>query len=458
MYLDNQIDLKADDVVIGLDVSAGRYDAYVQIGRFNGDWREFYYTDEFWKAHFSSEISIPGVVRIQKYNPKMVILEPTGPYSKFLVSQFEQREIPYLLVNQTQVKETRKAFGGTDNKDDAYDALLMVAVFQTQFIQNYNWRYWLEDRPDIIKEMRTILLDINSAIKKGSAARNAAKQRFARGEWIGKAKIKSRRYDGELDPDMPPAFWAWVANWLPTGKWKLRKGDITKWENAYAKALEDGSATGISDETRDLAYTICLMHASEARLERRLLPVLGNPIFAPYHRVFNRFRFGARTRAWILVRIFPFSKFLENGKPIINYTMGTEKKDPLHKTKKNRTLRRFRQSLGLGNIERQSGSSIKGKSKAKGSGQARSLIWLFVNNSFEKAMDKSGKFNRNPGGTPILDTILEYWLNRAYQVLPNGELKKVEGKDRYAALAATMRRVAGLLYSELLKELADSTD
>ena len=31
-------------------------------------------------------------------------------------------------------------------------------------------------------------------------------------------------------------------------------------------------------------------------------------------------------------------------------------------------------------------------------------------------------------------------------------------QDRYAAIAATMRRVAGLLYSEMLKELADSVD
>ena len=197
------------------------------------------------------------------------------------------------------------------------------------------------------------------------------------------------------------------------------------------------------------------MHSSEARLEQRLLPLLANPIFKPYHRVFNKFHFGSRTRAWIPIGIFPFSKFLKDGKPIIDYTMGAEKKDPKHLTKKNRTLRRFRQSLGLGNIERQSGKTIKGKSKAKGSGQARSAIWLFVNNQFEKAMDKEGRFNRKPGGTPILDTILEYWMSRAYTVLPNGKLMKVEGKERNAALAATMRRVAGLLYSELLNELSD---
>ena len=89
-----------------------------------------------------------------------------------------------------------------------------------------------------------------------------------------------------------------------------------------------------------------------------LLPLLANPVFALYHRVFDRFRFGDRTRAWILVRIFPFSKFLKDGKPIIDYTIGTQRKDPSHKTKKNRTLRRFRQSLGLGNIERQSGTEF----------------------------------------------------------------------------------------------------
>lgn len=455
MNLDNEITIQPDDVIIGIDVSAGRYDAYVQIGRFRGDWRGFYESPAFWQCHFSEAISIAGVDRIQEHNPKIVILEPTGPYSKFLVSQFESRGIPYLLVNQTQVKETRKAFGGTDNKDDAYDALLMVAVYQTQFIDNYNWRYWLEDRPEIIKEMRQILLDIQSANKKKVAAINAAKQRFARGEWIDKAKIDSDRKDGELDPDKPPAFWAWVADWVPTGKWKVRKGDNTNWTNEYNEAMQSGSATGISDETRELAYVICLMHSSEARLEERLLKLLADPLFVPYHRVFSKFMFGHRSRAWILVRIFPFSKYLENGKPIIDYTMGQEKKNPKHLTKKNRTLRRFRQALGLGEVVRKSGTSVNSKSKAKGSGMARSIFWLYVNNKFEMSLTNDGKFNKKFVETPTVRRILEYWLNRAYKLLPDGSLQKLQGKPLYAARGATMRKVAAMVYSELLKELSD---
>jgi hypothetical protein len=455
MNLDNEITIQPDDVIIGLDISAGRYDAYIQIGRFRGDWRGFYESPVFWQCHFSETISIVGVDRLQEYNPKIIILEPTGPYSKFIVSQFKERNIPYLLVNQTQVKETRKAFGGTDNKDDAYDALLMVAVYQTQFVDNYNWRYWLEDRPEIIKEMRQILLDIQSANKKKTAAINAAKQRFARGEWIDKAKIDSDRTDGELDPDKPPAFWSWVANWIPTGKWKNRKGDLTRWSNEYAEALKLGSAIGISEETRELAYTICLMHSSEARLEQRLLKLLADPLFIPYHRVFSKFMFGQRSRAWILVRIFPFSKYLNEGKPIIDYTMGQKKKDPKHLTKKNRTLRRFRQALGLGEVVKKSGTSVNSKSKAKGSGMARAIMWLYVNNKFEMSLDDNGKFHRRFVETPTVRQILEYWLNRAYEIQADGSLKKFNGKALYTARGATMRKVATMVYSELLKELAD---
>ncbi|KOR33732.1 MULTISPECIES: hypothetical protein [Planktothricoides] len=105
----------------------------------------------------------------------------------------------------------------------------------------------------------------------------------------------------------------------------------------YNEALEFGSATGISDETRELAYIICLMHSSEARLEERLLKLLADPLFVPYHRVFSKCMFGHRSRAWILIRIFPFSKYLKDGKPIIDYTIGQEKKDPKHLTKKNRS-------------------------------------------------------------------------------------------------------------------------
>lgn len=448
MNLENQI-------VLGLDVSAGKVDAYIQEKSFTTSVRDLYESAEFDRNHFISPINSGLITRILEINPDCVVLEPTGPYSKYLVAQFEANNIKYLLVNQTLVKETRKGLSGTDNKDDAFDAILMCYCYQMFYIQTFERRYWLEDRPQKIKDIRQILLDIQSTTKKSTAARNSIKQRLARGEWIGKAKIKSSRKDGQLHPDHLPPFYAWLCGWTEESEWELSKQWQNQWDKEYAKALESGEATGISEGTKCHAMSVCLLHQEEARLEQELLGKLADPIFAPYHKVFKEFGFGCRQRAWFLSRIFPFSKFLQDGKPIVDYTMGKQKGDRKHKTKKNRSLRRFRQSLGMGQVQRQSGTSINSRSKPKGSGIARSMLWLFVNSKFEMNMTKTGKLRHDLPNNRVMNTLLAYWLDRAYRKLESGKLEKHSGKELYAARAATMRRVAGLLYSELLKELSD---
>ena len=111
------------------------------------------------------------------------------PVRKYLVAQFEANNIKYLLVNQTLVKETRKGLSGTDNKDDAFDAILMCYCYQTHFFEIFERRYWLEELHQKIKDIRQILLDLQSTTKKSTAAGNTIKQRLACGEWIGKAMI-----------------------------------------------------------------------------------------------------------------------------------------------------------------------------------------------------------------------------------------------------------------------------
>jgi len=86
---------------------------------------------------------------------------------------------------------------------------------------------------------------------------------------------------------------------------------------------------------------------------------------------------------------------------------------------------------------------------------ARSIMWLYVNNKFEMSLKENGKFNKKFVETPTVHRILEYWLNRAYLLLPDGSLQKLNGKALYAARGATMRKVAAMIYSELLKELSD---
>ena len=292
-------------IVLGLDVSAGKVDAYIQKGSFTKSIRDIYESEEFDRNHFSSSINSKLISTIQEINPDCVVLEPTGPYSKYLVAQFEAKNIKYLLVNQTLVKETRKGLSGTDNKDDAFDAILMCYCYQKHFFEIFERRYWLEERPQKIKDIRQILLDLQSTTKKSTAARNTIKQRLARGEWIGKAKIRSNRLDGRLHPDYLPPFYAWLCGWTEEGEWKLREQFKRRWDEEYAAALKSGEASGISQGTQCYAMNVCLLHQEEARLEQQLLAKLADPIFEPYHKVFQEFGFGCRQRALVLVSDFP---------------------------------------------------------------------------------------------------------------------------------------------------------
>ncbi len=52
----------------------------------------------------------------------MAILEGTGTCSYFWKEQIQKKGIFVLVADQGMVKSTRRSLGGTDNKDDEFDA------------------------------------------------------------------------------------------------------------------------------------------------------------------------------------------------------------------------------------------------------------------------------------------------------------------------------------------------
>jgi hypothetical protein len=67
-----------------------------------------------------------------------------------------------LVADQGMVRSTRKSLGGTDNKGNPLDALVMVALYQRHYLEVYDRRYWVIDRPEEIKQMKRVLLDLIS--------------------------------------------------------------------------------------------------------------------------------------------------------------------------------------------------------------------------------------------------------------------------------------------------------
>jgi hypothetical protein len=231
-----------DRPVIGLDISRGTVDIFVSFSPFTVSPRDFYESPDFERHHFQKPIDATTADFLANLNPKVVILEPTGPYSKFLVAALEERGLPFLLINQTVARDTRKAFGGSDNKDDPFDSLLMAAIYYEKWERLFDRRFWVEYRHPTIRRIRTLLLDLRSTRKKSSAARATIKQRLVRGEWITKARIKSHRENGSLHPDRLPAFYAWLAEWCYEGEWELSKACRSHWEREFQEALERGEA------------------------------------------------------------------------------------------------------------------------------------------------------------------------------------------------------------------------
>ena len=116
---------------------------------------------------------------IQSLNPDVCILEPTGVYSKFWIDNFERLGIPYLLVNQTNVADVRKSFGGSSNKNDPFDALIMCEIYFRHYLERFDRRFWIRDRGEVISQIAKVLNDLNGVTKRQTQSINGAKQRLS---------------------------------------------------------------------------------------------------------------------------------------------------------------------------------------------------------------------------------------------------------------------------------------
>ncbi len=417
-------------MIIGFDVSSDKADIVWLNSKVEIALRDFYESPDFKLCHAELNKSAHSISFIQSLNPDVCILEPTGVYSKFWIDAFERLGISYLLVNQTNVADTRKALGGSSNKDDPFDALVMCEIYFTKYLERYDRRFWIRDRGKAIIQISKVLNELNGVVKRQTQAINGAKQRLSY-EYPAKATTKSREKNGSLNPDKPPSWWAWVAQIEETPGWKLRKREKTIYERDYAKAMECHEGTGLSELTRQYARTVCHWHTSEALLEQELIELLNNEDFESYHRIFDRFGFGYRERGWLLTRVYPFEGFL--GVP------------------KFRSKRRFRQSLGCGKITSQSGQSSSTSKKSTGAAQIHSILVSWVSRCIEKGMGarllnsetpKLNKWDCMPS-TEDCREIRAYFINRAFNPKT---LEKKSKLQLLSAKSATARKTAEVLF------------
>ena len=426
-----------DKLIIGLDISQGSAAAFFYRGELPNNLRGFYESSNFARHLRILPQSRRSITLLRRMRPYRVVLETTGRYSIWWRRQLDENGITYEVANQALLAATRRYVAGSDNKDDAFDSLLLVKFFWDKFISDFDRRCWLRKQDSEIVRLRRLLLDVKSCNKKINQTKNSLKANLA-SEWPEMARISSRIINPST-PDALPAFYAWLAEWKEYGAWELAQHLETRWDRRA-----EADRAQVSVQTRDLARIVCIFSNQKARLQTEVAELLADERFVPYHRIFDGFAFDVGCRAWLLARIYPFEQFLDaDGRAITSYSGSG-------KTKKHRSKRRFKQVLGLGNSTFQSGQSSS-QSKNQGSAEARSALWLYFSR-IEFHFDKQGTLY--PGRSRAADgprrRIEEYWLQRAYVRLPSGQLQKRDGKTLIAARNATVRKVAEVLFSALL--------
>ncbi len=154
---------------------------------------------------------------------------------------------------------------------------------------------------------------------------------------------------------------------------------------------------------------------------------VSNSNFDSYNRVFDRFNFGISCRALLLFNIYPFDKFLHDGKPLIE----REYNDSDRLQKRDRSLRKFQAFLGMSYSFADSGK--KSMKKFHGSSMIRSHLYAWA---VCMVAPNSNRISSDVGRA----------LSDLYQELR----QTVKGKD---ALVRILFKATRLLYYELVKEL-----
>jgi len=348
--------------------------------------------------------------------PDAIVLEPTGHwYSHFWATVARQNKIATLWMGHVDLDGQRKSFGFV-NKRDEEDALCLAAsYFDRNFIDEHGNRRFLNyyyDRDLLINRIRELFLEKEQLQKIHNGMINQLRQRLAF-EYPEAVKSSMEISD--------------VRGFSPLIGWLAQRHKATLHDNKYKLSVAHQLGVEISEYSRAHARTIYDLELRITENYDQLGEVLNQREYQQYFRVFDRFGFGLDNKILLLYHIYPFDKFLIDGKPWIEREMND--KDKLQK--RDRSLRKFQAYLGMSFSYRQSGESKK--RKFHGSGIVRSHLYAW-------AVCKVAPADYRIEGQIGIE------LSDRYQELR----KTVKGKD---ALIRILFKATRMLYRELVKEL-----
>jgi uncharacterized protein involved in tolerance to divalent cations len=299
-----------------------------------------------------------AIALLKELNPDAIVMEPTGVwYSRLWWKLAEHLGITVKWIGHGDLAHYRGAYGFKD-KDDRTDAFcLALTYFDPIFNASNRWLYW---KTGTIASVNDRMLEIKSLESTTKILQQQIRQRlkFEFPEIADRSITNSRHHDG---------FTPWIG-------WLAGIHRYPRIENERTKSIATELGIEISQYTRDHATAIAGDQLRERQLKSTLTTLLLDPEFDPYRPILENFGFAAMMQATMLTQIYPFEKFLLDGKPWID-----RYEDDRGWHKKNRSLGGFQISLGMGKRLIESGN--KTALVYSGSAYSRKMIysWIITN-------------------------------------------------------------------------------
>ena len=393
--------------IIGLDVGQGSA-VLCCLSEFPANIQQHYRSLKREKKFYKVNCNRAGVDKLLSLQPQGIVLEPSGHwYSHFWVTVAKRQSIPIYWVSHTDLYGARKNYGFT-NKRDEEDALCLAATFfDDKFIDSQGKKRYLRYYYDeIITNLRELFL---------------AKEQLQKLRTNLIAQLR-QRLSYEFPEVSRHTMDIGCLGYTPIIHWLAFNHPKTRYDNKYKLSVAHDLGIEISNYTRNHARLIIDIEERYSSHLELIEKAIAIPEFAPYNRVFNRFGFGTTLRALLLINIYPFEKFLMDGKPLVEREDGQ---------KRDRSLRKFQAFLGMSYKFNQSGNKVTRTFGGSTMMRSHLYVWAVCCIAPKKHRIKSDI------GRELIDRY--------------DELRQtVKGKD---ALIRILFKATRLLYRELIKEL-----
>ncbi|MDJ0845471.1 MAG: transposase [Crocosphaera sp.] len=400
--------------VVGIDIGNGTAVCCL-LEELPSEPRQFY-IDRAIYHHFEANANgdpkrkVKGIKDLLALKPDIAIMEPTGVnYQKIWANVLAQNGVEIRLVSHNALATHRDHLSLPD-KEDETDSFAL-AHYGLENLNNKSKFLTIREQP--ITRIRELCLRLEHLNRVQNPIINRMRQDLA---WqfpeISKRSVYRNGYT-------VPIFYRWLAG----------ESQSKKYDKEYAETV----GLGLTDEVRLHAKRLCDLQREEIKIEQELDPLINDPRFFSYRKVFTEFRFGLRHQAILISQIYPFENFLgDDGKPIVVFKRSTKNSKNSH-TKRYLSRRRFEKMLGVAPTENSSGRQ-KSKKIIGGSSLCRKLFWQWI---YTRIETPNGRKNN-----PILRELYDWMKQDKFNGTP---IKLLRMKVASHAVR--------LLFNELVNEL-----